>query len=270
MFVGKEERGYLDLLQYIIDNGDFRQDRTGVGTRMIPHAVLEFDLSKSFPVLTTKKVFFKGVAYELLWMLGGDSNIKYLNDHNVHIWDEWADMNGDLGPIYGVQWRNWMNLEGRRIDQIYEVIESLKKTPYSRRHLVSAWNVGEVEHMHLPPCHFAFQFTIYKDRLNCHLYQRSQDLGLGAPFNIASYALLTCMVANLIGRRPGTLFTTVADAHIYESHIDAIKVQLTRSPYEFPTLNILGDHSNIDDFKYEDFKLDNYKCYDKIVMDVAV
>ena len=202
MFVGKEERGYLDLLQHIIDNGEFHQDRTGVGTRMAPHAVLEFDISERFPLLTTKKVFFKGVAHELLWMLRGDSNIKYLNDHNVHIWDEWADQNGDLGPIYGVQWRNWMNLEGRKIDQIREVIDSLKNTPHSRRHLVSAWNVGEVEHMHLPPCHFAFQFTVYKNKLNCHLTQRSGDAFLGIPFNIASYALLTRMISQVVGIQP--------------------------------------------------------------------
>jgi len=270
MFVGEDERGYLGLLKHVLDNGEYRVDRTGVGTRMIPHAVLEFNIKDAFPLLTTKKVFFKGVAYELLWMLRGDSNIKYLNDYNVHIWDEWADQNGDLGPIYGVQWRSWMNLDGRKIDQIAEVIEGLKRSPYSRRHLVSAWNVGEIEYMHLPPCHFSFQFTVFKERLNCHLYQRSQDLCLGAPFNIASYALLTYMIAKLVGMQPGVLYTTVADAHIYETHTAGALEQIGREPFEFPRLEISGEQKSIDDFKYEDFKVVNYKSHDKIDMPIAI
>lgn len=270
MFIGKEEQGYLYLLKHIVDRGEARMDRTGVGTRMIPHAVLEFDLSERFPLLTTKKVFFKGVAYELLWMLRGDSNIKYLNDHNVNIWDEWADQNGDLGPVYGVQWRTWMNLDGRKIDQISEVIDSLKKSPYSRRHLVSAWNVGEVEYMHLPPCHFAFQFTIFKEKLNCHLVQRSGDVLLGVPFNIASYALLTRLVAQAVGREPGNLYHTIHDAHLYENHLEQVNEQLTREPFAFPRLELDSSISNIDDFRYEHIRLVDYKSHARIDAPVAV
>jgi thymidylate synthase len=270
MFVGKEERGYLELLKYIIDEGEARIDRTGVGTRMIPHAVLEFDISDRFPLLTTKRVFFKGVAYELLWMLKGDSNIKYLNDHNVHIWDEWADQNGDLGPVYGVQWRTWMNLEGRKIDQIAEVIESLKNSPYSRRHLVSAWNAGEVEHMHLPPCHFAFQFTVFKNKLNCHMVQRSGDAFLGIPFNIASYALLTRMIAQVVGIEPGMLYHTIHDAHIYENHIEQVAEQLSREPYQFPRLELNKEITKIDDFKYEHMRVIDYQSHAKIEAPIAV
>jgi thymidylate synthase len=270
MFVGKEESGYLELLKYILDNGDYRIDRTGVGTRMIPHAVLEFDLQSSFPLLTTKKVFFKGVAHELLWMLRGDSNIQYLNQHSVHIWDEWADQNGDLGPVYGSQWRNWLNLEGRKIDQISELIEALKASPYSRRHLVSAWNVGEIEHMHLPPCHFAFQFTIFKEKLNCHMTMRSVDTFLGMPFNIASYALLTRMIASQVGREAGSLFLTANDCHLYENHIEQVKEQLTREPLEFPKLELDDSIKSIDDFKYEHIRLIDYKSHSKIGAPIAI
>jgi thymidylate synthase len=270
MFVGNEESGYLGLLQHILDHGESRVDRTGVGTKMIPHAVLEFDLGEKFPLLTTKKVFFKGVAYELLWMLRGDSNIKYLNDNNIHIWDEWADRNGDLGPVYGAQWRNWMNLEGRHIDQISEVISSLKKSPYSRRHIVSAWNVGEVEHMHLPPCHFAFQFTVFKNRLNCHMVQRSGDVFLGIPFNIASYALLTRMIAQVVGMEPGTLYHTIHDAHLYENHIDQVREQLGRTPLPLPSLELDSSISKIDDFRYEHIKLVGYNSHPKIEAPIAI
>jgi thymidylate synthase len=237
---------------------------------MIPHAVLEFDLRERFPLLTTKKVFFKGVAHELLWMLKGDSNIKYLNEHNVRIWDEWADQNGDLGPVYGVQWRKWMNLEGRKIDQISEVIESIRKNPYSRRHLVSAWNVGEVEHMHLPPCHFAFQFTVFNEQLNCHLTMRSVDSFLGMPFNIASYALLTRMIAQVVGRQPGKLFLTANDCHIYLNHVEQVQEQLTREPLELPTLELDPTITAIDDFKYNHFNLVNYQSHSKIEAPIAV
>lgn len=270
MFTGKEEAGYLALLQHVLDNGEARMDRTGVGTIMSAHSVLEFDLSDRFPLITTKKVFFKGVAYELLWMLRGESNIKYLNDNNVHIWDEWADQNGDLGPVYGVQWRNWMNLEGRKIDQISEVITSLKKSPYSRRHLVSAWNAGEVDHMHLPPCHFAFQFTVFKGRLNCHLTMRSADEFLGKPFNIASYALLTRIISQVTEIPPGTLYVTAHDSHIYSNHIEQVKEQLTRTPYDFPRLEIDQSIKSIDDFRYEHLKLVDYKHHSKIDAPIAV
>jgi thymidylate synthase len=270
MFIGSEEVGYLNLLNYILDNGEARIDRTGVGTRMIPHAILEFDLSTRFPLLTTKKVFFKGVAYELLWMLRGDSNIKYLNDHNIHIWDEWSDQNGDLGPVYGVQWRTWMNLDGHKIDQIAEVVNSLKSAPYSRRHIVSAWNVGEIDHMHLPPCHFAFQFTVFKGKLNCHLVQRSGDVFLGIPFNIASYALLTRMIAQVVNMEPGSLFHTIHDAHLYENHITQVGEQLTRNPHPFPQLELNEAITDINDFRYEHMRLIDYKHHDKIEAPVAV
>lgn len=270
MFTGIGERGYLDLIRHIIEDGEHRVDRTGVGTRMIPHSVLEFDLEDEFPLITTKRVFFKGVVHELLWMLRGDGNIKYLNDNGVTIWDEWADMNGDLGPIYGVQWRKWMNMKGECIDQIAGVVDNIKQAPYSRRHLVSAWNVGEIDDMNLPPCHFAFQFTVFKNRLNCHLYQRSQDIGLGAPFNIASYALLTMMVAHLTGYDAGKLFMTVADAHIYENHVEQLGVQMNREPLQFPGLKLTRTHSHIDDFTFDSFELIDYKSHDPIKMSIAV
>ncbi len=270
MFVGYGEQGYLDLLKYVLENGESRVDRTGVGTLMIPGAVLEFDLEHSYPLITTKKIYFKGVAHELLWMLRGDSNIKYLQDNNVHIWDEWADQNGDLGPVYGVQWRKWLNSDGVEVDQIANVIESLKTAPYSRRHLVSAWNVGDLPQMHLPPCHFAFQFTIFNEKLNCHLTMRSCDEKLGAPFNIASYALLTYMIAQIVGRKPGKLTMSTNDTHIYSNHIEQVKLQLSRTPYPFPKLELDPSIKNIDDFRYEHFKLIDYKSHPKIEAPIAV
>jgi thymidylate synthase len=203
-------------------------------------------------------------------MLKGESNIKYLNDNNVHIWDEWADQNGDLGPVYGAQWRKWMNLDGRQIDQIYEVIESIRKSPFSRRHLVSAWNVGEIEYMHLPPCHFSFQFTVFKGRLNCHLTMRSVDCFLGMPFNIASYALLLKMVAQVTGYEAGSLFLTAHDCHIYKNHIDQVREQITRKPFNPPQISLTAGITDIDDFKYEDMRLIDYKSHDKIEAPIAV
>jgi thymidylate synthase len=258
---------YLDLLRDIMENGVDKMDRTGVGTRSVFGRQMRFDLSKGFPLVTTKKVHLKSIIYELLWFLKGDTNVKYLQDHGVRIWNEWADENGELGPVYGSQWRNW---NGEGIDQIADVIERLKKTPNDRRMIVSAWNVGKIAEMHLPPCHMMFQFYVANNKLSCMLYQRSCDMFLGVPFNIASYALLTMMVAQVCGYEPGEFVHTLGDTHIYHNHFEQVKEQLSHTPYPLPQMKINPAVKDINDFKYEDFELVNYQSYDTIKAKVAV
>lgn len=259
---------YLDALRYVMENGQDGDNRTGIWTRKVFGYQMRFDLSQGFPLVTTKKVFLKGIIYELLWLISGETNIKYLVDHNVHIWDEWADENGDLGPVYGHQWRNW-NSEG--IDQLKDVIERIKKDSQDRRLIVSAWNPSQIPQMKLPPCHCFFQFDVTPDgKLNCQLYQRSCDMFLGVPFNIASYALLTMMVAQVCGLKPGEFVHTLGNAHIYNNHFEQVKTQLTRNPYPLPTMEINPDVKDIDKFTYEDFKLVDYQCHGKLTGEVAV
>ncbi len=258
---------YLDLLRDVLENGVDKMDRTGVGTRSVFGRQMRFDLSKGFPLMTTKKMHLKSIIYELLWFLKGDTNVKYLQEHGVRIWNEWADENGDLGPVYGSQWRNW---NGEGIDQIAEVIEKLKKTPNDRRMIVSAWNVGKIAEMHLPPCHMMFQFYVANNKLSCMLYQRSCDMFLGVPFNIASYALLTMMVAQVCGYELGEFIHTLGDTHIYHNHFEQVREQLSRTPYELPQMRINPEVKDINDFKYEDFELLNYKSYEAIKGQVAV
>ena len=258
---------YLDLLRDIMENGVDKMDRTGVGTRSVFGRQMRFDLSKGFPLVTTKKVHLKSIIYELLWFLKGDTNVKYLQEHGVHIWNEWADENGELGPVYGSQWRNW---NGEGIDQIADVIERLKKTPNDRRMIVSAWNVGKIAEMHLPPCHMMFQFYVANNKLSCMLYQRSCDMFLGVPFNIASYALLTMMVAQVCGYEPGEFVHTLGDTHIYHNHFEQVREQLSHTPYPLPQMKINPAVKDINDFKYEDFELVNYQSYDTIKAKVAV
>lgn len=261
---------YLDLLRYIRENGVMKSDRTGTGTQSIFGYQMRFDLSKGFPLLTTKKVHLKSIIYELLWFISGDTNIKYLKDHGVSIWDEWADENGDLGPVYGHQWRSWPAPDGKTIDQLSNVIEMIKKSPDSRRLLVSAWNVAEVDSMALPPCHTMFQFYVAEGKLSCQLYQRSADVFLGVPFNIASYALLTMMIAQVCGLEPGEFIHTTGDTHIYKNHFDQVELQLTRSPKSLPVMKINPEIKNIFDFKYEDFSLEGYDPWPGIKAPVAV
>ena len=258
---------YLDLLRDVLENGVDKMDRTGVGTRSVFGRQMRFDLNKGFPLMTTKKMHLKSIIYELLWFLKGDTNVKYLQEHGVRIWNEWADENGELGPVYGSQWRNW---NGEGIDQIADVIERLKKTPNDRRMIVSAWNVGKIAEMHLPPCHMMFQFYVANNKLSCMLYQRSCDMFLGVPFNIASYALLTMMVAQVCGYEPGEFVHTLGDTHIYHNHFDQVKEQLSHMPYPLPQMKINPAVKDINDFKYEDFELVNYQSYDTIKAKVAV
>ena len=258
---------YLDLLRDVLENGVDKMDRTGIGTRSVVGRQMRFDLNKGFPLMTTKKMHLKSIIYELLWFLKGDTNVKYLQEHGVRIWNEWADENGDLGPVYGSQWRNW---NGEGIDQIAEVIEKLKKTPNDRRMIVSAWNVGKIAQMHLPPCHMMFQFYVANNKLSCMLYQRSCDMFLGVPFNIASYALLTMMIAQVCGYELGEFIHTLGDTHIYHNHFDQVREQLSRTPYELPQMRINPEVKDINDFKYEDFELVNYKSYEAIKGQVAV
>lgn len=258
---------YLDLLRDVLENGVDKMDRTGVGTRSVFGRQMRFDLNKGFPLMTTKKMHLKSIIYELLWFLKGDTNVKYLQEHGVRIWNEWADENGDLGPVYGSQWRNW---NGEGIDQIAEVIEKLKKTPNDRRMIVSAWNVGKIAQMHLPPCHMMFQFYVANNKLSCMLYQRSCDMFLGVPFNIASYALLTMMMAQVCGYEPGEFIHTLGDTHIYHNHFEQVREQLSRTPYELPQMRINPEVKDINDFKYEDFELQGYQCYEAIKGQVAV
>lgn len=271
---------YLALLQDILDNGIKKEDRTGVGTLSTFGQQLKFDLSKGFPIVTTKKVWFKGVGHELLWMISGNTNIKYLQDNNVHIWDQWADKDGNLGPVYGAQWRSWVGCckeewhchrqTSGAIDQIAQVINSIKTNPYSRRHIVSAWNVAEIDNMKLPPCHYSFQFDVTNGKLSCMFNMRSVDTFLGLPFNITSYALLTHMVAQVCGLEVGTLVASLGDTHIYLNHIEQAKEQLKRAPYDLPQLKLNAAINNIDDFKYEDITLENYKCHATIKAPIAV
>ena len=261
---------YLDLLQEIMDNGVVRSDRTGVGTKSIFGHQMRFDLSKGFPLLTTKKVHLKSIIYELLWFISGDTNVKYLQDHKVSIWDEWADENGDLGPVYGHQWRSWETPDGRSIDQLSQVIETIKNHPDSRRIIVCAWNPSDVDRMALPPCHCFFQFYVADGRLSCQLYQRSADTFLGVPFNIASYALLTMMVAQVCGLEPGDFIHTTGDTHIYLNHFDQVREQLSREPRPLPKMVINPEVKSIFDFKYEDFELTGYDPWPAIKAPVAV
>jgi thymidylate synthase len=261
---------YLDLLRQVLDEGKFKADRTGTGTKSLFGAQAKFPLGNGFPLLTTKKLHLKSIIYELLWFLRGETNVKYLNEHGVTIWDEWADAEGNLGRIYGAQWCDWRTSDGRSINQIDRVIEQIKKNPDSRRLIVSAWNVGEVEQMALPPCHALFQFFVQEGELSCQLYQRSADLFLGVPFNIASYALLTLMVAQVCDLKPGTFVHTFGDLHLYSNHLDQAKLQLSRDPRPLPHLRLNPAVKNIHDFKYEDFQLENYDPHPGIKAAIAV
>ncbi len=261
---------YLDLLRHIKANGTIKSDRTGTGTISTFGYQMRFDLSQGFPLLTTKKLHLRSIIYELLWFLRGDTNIRYLHDHKVTIWDEWADQNGDLGHIYGYQWRSWPTPDGKHIDQITQVIDQIRKNPDSRRLIVSAWNVAEIDTMALPPCHTLFQFYVADNKLSCQLYQRSADVFLGVPFNIASYALLTQMVAQVTGLEVGTFVHTLGDAHIYLNHTEQVDLQLSRTPRALPVMKINPDVRSIFDFQYEDFSLENYDPYPSIKAPIAV
>ena len=261
---------YLDLLQHILDHGTVKSDRTGTGTKSVFGYQMRFDLSEGFPLLTTKKLHLRSIIYELLWFIKGDTNIKYLHDHKVSIWDEWADENGDLGPVYGHQWRSWPAPDGRTIDQLSQVLDSLKRSPDSRRHIVSAWNPAEVDQMALPPCHTLFQFYVADGRLSCQLYQRSADVFLGVPFNIASYALLTMMVAQECGYVPGDFVHTFGDVHIYLNHFDQVHEQLSRTPRELPRMVLNPEVHSVFDFDYDDFRLEGYDPWPAIKAPVAV
>ena len=255
---------YLDLLDTILKHGVKKTDRTGTGTISYFGYQMRFDLADGFPLLTTKKVHLKSIIYELLWFLAGDTNVKYLQDHGVRIWNEWADPNGDLGPIYGYQWRHWRTPDGKEIDQIANIVNALKNNPDSRRHIVSAWNPADVDDMAFPPCHTMFQFYVSDGRLSCQLYQRSGDSFLGVPFNIASYALLTMMMAQVCGYKPGVFVHTLGDAHIYLNHLEQVNTQLQRTPYPLPTMRINPNVKDIFSFQYEDFTLENYQCHPTI------
>ena len=261
---------YLDLMKHVLDNGVDKGDRTGTGIRSVFGHQMRFDLSEGFPVTTTKKLHLRSIIHELLWFLKGDSNISYLKENGVSIWDEWADENGDLGPVYGVQWRSWPTADGQQIDQIANLVEGLKTNPNSRRHIVNAWNVAEIDNMGLPPCHCLFQFYVGDGKLSCQLYQRSADIFLGVPFNIASYALLTMMLAQVCGYEPGEFVHTLGDAHLYSNHFEQAELQLHRVPHPLPTMRINPDVTSIFDFKYEDFKLENYVSHASIKAPIAV
>lgn len=261
---------YHDLLQHILDKGVTKEDRTGTGTISVFGYQMRFDLNEGFPALTTKKLHLRSIIHELLWFLKGDTNIQYLKDNNVSIWDEWADENGNLGPVYGSQWRSWPTADGRHIDQIKQVVDQLKNNPDSRRIIVSAWNVGEIENMKLPPCHAFFQFYVAEGKLSCQLYQRSADTFLGVPFNIASYALLTMMMAQVCGLQPGDFVHTLGDAHLYSNHLEQARLQLTRDFRQLPTMIINPEVKDIFDFKFEDFELVGYDPHPHIKAAVAV
>ncbi len=261
---------YLDLLRHIREHGVLKEDRTGTGTQSVFGYQMRFNLEEGFPLLTTKKVHLKSIIYELLWFLSGDTNIKYLKDHGVSIWDEWADENGELGPVYGHQWRSWPTPDGRTIDQISMIIDTIKHNPDSRRILVSAWNPGEVDKMALPPCHCLFQFYVAEGKLSCQLYQRSADVFLGVPFNIASYALLTMMLAQVCGLKPGEFIHTTGDTHIYRNHFEQVALQLSREPRPLPKMLLNPDIKSLFDFKYEDFTLEGYDPWPAIKAPVAV
>ncbi len=261
---------YLDLLQHILDHGTDKSDRTGTGTRSVFGYQMRFDLSEGFPLVTTKKLHLKSIIYELLWFLRGETNIGYLHEHNVRIWDEWADPDGNLGPVYGAQWRHWVAPDGRIIDQISEVLRQIRTTPDSRRMIVSAWNVGQLDQMALMPCHALFQFYVADGKLSCQLYQRSADMFLGVPFNIASYALLTLMIAQVTGLKPGEFIHSLGDAHIYRNHFDQVRLQLTRQPRPLPVMKLNPQVTDLFDFRYEDFTLEGYNPYPHIKGEVSV
>lgn len=261
---------YLDLLRHVKESGTLKGDRTGTGTRSCFGYQMRFDLSEGFPLLTTKKLHLRSIIIELLWFLRGDTNIKYLHDHGVTIWDEWADAAGDLGHVYGYQWRSWPTPSGGSIDQISELVGGIKKNPDSRRHIVSAWNLADIDSMALPPCHALFQFYVADGRLSCQLYQRSADLFLGVPFNIASYALLTMMVAQVTGLKVGEFIHTFGDVHIYNNHLDQVNLQLSRAPRALPVMKLNPEVSSIFDFKYEDFVLEDYDPYPGIKAPIAI
>jgi thymidylate synthase len=261
---------YLDLLRHVLEHGKFKADRTGTGTYSVFGAQARFDLRNNFPLLTTKKVHTKSIIYELLWFLRGDTNVKYLNEHGVTIWDEWADKNGSLGRVYGAQWCDWRTPDGRSLNQIDQVVEQIKKNPNSRRHIVSAWNPGEIGQMALPPCHALFQFYVSDGELSCQLYQRSADIFLGVPFNIASYALLTLMVAQVCGLKPGDFVHTFGDLHLYQNHLEQAKLQLSRAPRPLPQMKLKPAVKNIHDFKFEDFELAGYNPHPAIKAPIAV
>lgn len=261
---------YLDLLQHILDHGTDKSDRTGTGTRSVFGYQMRFDLSEGFPLVTTKKLHLKSIIYELLWFLRGETNIGYLHEHNVRIWDEWADPDGNLGPVYGAQWRHWVAPDGRIIDQISEVLRQIRTTPDSRRMIVSAWNVGQLDQMALMPCHALFQFYVADGKLSCQLYQRSADMFLGIPFNIASYALLTLMIAQVTGLKPGEFIHSLGDAHIYRNHFDQVRLQLTRQPRPLPVMKLNPQVTDLFDFRYEDFTLEGYDPYPHIKGEVSV
>ncbi len=261
---------YLDLLKHILDKGANKSDRTGTGTRSVFGYQMRFDLGEGFPLVTTKKTHLKSIIYELLWFLQGDTNIKYLKDHNVSIWDEWADENGDLGPVYGKQWRSWEGANGVVVDQVKDLIHQIKTNPDSRRMIISAWNVADLPKMKLMPCHCLFQFYVVNGKLSCQLYQRSADVFLGVPFNIASYALLTMMIAQVCGLEAGDFVWTGGDTHLYSNHFEQAQLQLTRTPFPLPQMKINPEVKDIFDFKFEDFELLNYQCHPAIKAPVAV
>ena len=261
---------YLDLMRHVREHGARKEDRTGTGTLSVFGYQMRFDLAQGFPVVTTKKLHLRSIIHELLWFLQGDTNIKYLHDHQVSIWDEWADENGDLGPVYGYQWRSWPTPEGRHIDQISQVLDQLRNNPDSRRIIVSAWNVAEIDKMALPPCHAFFQFYVADGKLSCQLYQRSADIFLGVPFNIASYALLTMMVAQVVGLQPGDFVHTLGDAHLYLNHLQQADLQLSRTPFALPRLRINPDVQDLFAFKFEDFELIDYQHHAHIKAPVAI
>ncbi|MEJ6982287.1 thymidylate synthase [Pedobacter sp. P351] len=263
-------RQYLELMQHVLNTGTQKHDRTGTGTISVFGYQMRFNLEEGFPLVTTKKLHLRSILHELIWFLKGDTNISYLKENGVSIWDEWADENGDLGPVYGYQWRSWPTADGRHIDQITNVINQIKNTPDSRRLIVSAWNVAEIENMALPPCHSFFQFYVADGKLSCQLYQRSADIFLGVPFNIASYALLTLMVAQVCGLKPGEFIHTLGDAHLYNNHIEQTKLQLSRDPRPLPQVKLNPEIKNIFEFKFEDFSLENYDPHPHIKAPVAV
>ena len=264
------ERQYLDLLAEVLERGALKSDRTGTGTRSVFGRQMRFALEPDFPLLTTKKLHFKSIIYELLWFLRGDTNVRWLQEHGVSIWDEWADASGELGPVYGYQWRHWRTPDGREIDQIRQVLDSLRARPDSRRHLVSAWNPADVDRMALPPCHALFQFYVADARLSCQMYQRSADLFLGVPFNIASYSLLTLMVAQVCGLRPGEFVLTLGDAHLYLNHLDQAREQLRRTPRALPRMRLNPQVRDLFAFRYEDFVLEGYEPHAAIKAPIAV
>lgn len=261
---------YLDLLEHVVQNGVRKEDRTGTGTISVFGYQMRFDLEDGFPLLTTKKLHMKSIIHELLWFISGDTNIRYLKDNGVRIWDEWADSEGNLGPVYGYQWRSWPAADGRKIDQLRNVVDSIIGSPDSRRHIVSAWNAGEIDKMALPPCHILFQFYVAQGKLSCQLYQRSCDIFLGVPFNVASYALLSLMMAQVTGLKPGEFIHTLGDAHIYLNHIDQVKLQLTRQPFKLPVMTLNPAVKEITEFSFDDFTLSDYTAHPHIKGEISV